>query len=94
MRDESSHQAKGEAVRDDDNVQVISGNALVGEVSEHGRDERRRPVVHVQPRLALGKSGPSRPAGGREGRRGGYSSGVLISSSLLFSSRGLHSGSS
>lgn len=43
-------------MRDDDNVEVIPGDVLVGKVSEHGRDEGRCPVIHVQSRLALRES--------------------------------------
>lgn len=40
-------------MRHDDNVQVVSGNILIGEVAEHRGDKGRCPVVHVQSRLSL-----------------------------------------
>lgn len=44
-------------MRDDDDVQVIPGDVLVGKVSEHGGDERCCSVVHIQTRLSLRESG-------------------------------------
>lgn len=41
---------------DDDNVEIIPRDVLVGEVSEHGGDERCCSVIHVQARLALRES--------------------------------------
>lgn len=48
-----THQAKRESMRDDDHVKVFPSDALVREVTEHGRDERRRPVVDVEPGFPL-----------------------------------------
>lgn len=43
-------------MRDDDDVEVIPRDILVGKISEHGGDERGCSVVHVQPRLSLRES--------------------------------------
>lgn len=49
------HQAQCQPVRDYDNVQVVPRDALIGEVSEHGGNEGRGPVVHVQSGFTLRK---------------------------------------